>query len=86
MLKWRILSAPLALRAAKQALSRAQDLSLETGESLSLSLSLAKEPRATCRSGLDWERASYERLLSSKDRLEALKAFQEKRRPQFKGE
>ncbi|KAG1761351.1 ClpP/crotonase-like domain-containing protein [Suillus occidentalis] len=59
-------SAPLALRAAKQAISRAADLSLE--------------------SGLDFERATYEVLLPTKDRLEALEAFKEKRQPVFKGE
>ncbi|PBL02304.1 enoyl-CoA hydratase [Armillaria gallica] len=59
-------NAPLALRAAKQAISRSEDLSLETG--------------------LDFERASYETLLSTSDRREALEAFKEKRRPVFKGE
>ncbi|PSS35410.1 hypothetical protein PHLCEN_2v1565 [Hermanssonia centrifuga] len=59
-------NAPLALRAAKQAISRAPDLALEQG--------------------LDFERASYEGLLTSKDRLEALEAFKEKRPPVFKGE
>jgi len=59
-------NAPLALRAAKQAISRSEDLALETG--------------------LDFERASYEGLLKSRDRLEALEAFKEKRRPVFKGE
>ncbi|KAF9464355.1 ClpP/crotonase-like domain-containing protein [Collybia nuda] len=59
-------NAPLALRAAKQAISRSEDLALETG--------------------LDFERASYEGLLTSKDRIEALEAFREKRRPVFKGE
>ncbi|KAL4081590.1 ClpP/crotonase-like domain-containing protein [Scleroderma yunnanense] len=58
--------APLALRAAKQAISRAVDLPLE--------------------SGLDFERASYEVLLGTKDRIEALEAFKEKRTPVFKGE
>ncbi|KAJ7590789.1 enoyl-CoA hydratase [Mycena floridula] len=58
-------NAPLALRAAKQAISRAGDLSLETG--------------------LDFERASYETLLTSHDRQEALNAFKEKRRPSFTG-
>ncbi|KAF7985253.1 hypothetical protein HWV62_7922 [Athelia sp. TMB] len=59
-------NAPLALRAAKLAISRASDLPLEPG--------------------LDFERASYEPLLTSKDRTEALQAFKEKRRPMFKGE
>jgi len=59
-------NAPLALRAAKQAISRAGDLALEAG--------------------LDFERVSYEVLLTTKDRTEALEAFKEKRRPVFKGE
>ncbi|KAF8897736.1 ClpP/crotonase-like domain-containing protein [Infundibulicybe gibba] len=59
-------NAPLALRAAKQAISRSEDLALEAG--------------------LDFERALYEVLLGSTDRLEALQAFKEKRRPVFKGE
>ncbi|PCH36962.1 ClpP/crotonase [Wolfiporia cocos MD-104 SS10] len=60
------LNAPLALRAAKQAISRAPELSLE--------------------SGLDFERAAYEPLLKTNDRIEALEAFKEKRAPVFKGE
>ncbi|KAF5363545.1 hypothetical protein D9756_000362 [Leucocoprinus leucothites] len=59
-------NAPLALRAAKSAVSRSEDLALETG--------------------LDFERASYETLLPTKDRIEALTAFREKRRPVFRGE
>ena len=57
---------PLAVRAAKQAVSQAMEFPLEAG--------------------LDFERASYEPLLHSKDRLEALEAFKAKRPPQFKGE
>jgi methylglutaconyl-CoA hydratase len=59
-------NAPLALRAAKQAISHSADLALETG--------------------LDFERASYEVLLDTQDRLEALEAFKERRHPVFKGE
>jgi len=59
-------SAPLAVRAAKLAISRASDLPLEPG--------------------LDFERTSYDHLLTSKDRTEALLAFKEKRPPVFKGE
>ncbi|KAH9927167.1 ClpP/crotonase [Epithele typhae] len=59
-------NAPLALRAAKQAISRVPEMGFE--------------------SGLDFERASYEPLLHTKDRLEALQAFREKRAPSFKGE
>lgn len=59
-------NAPLALRAAKQALSRATDLPLETG--------------------LDFEKASYDLLLITKDRTEALEAFKAKRPPVFRGE
>lgn len=58
--------APLALRAAKLAISQAPELSLEAG--------------------LDFERACYQPLLSTNDRLEALAAFKEKRKPVFKGE
>jgi len=59
-------NAPLALRAAKQAISRSEDLALEAG--------------------LDFERASYETLLTTRDRMEALEAFREKRKPIFIGE
>ncbi|KAK7060457.1 hypothetical protein VNI00_001222 [Paramarasmius palmivorus] len=64
-------NAPLALRAAKQAISRSEDLALEAG---------------AIYLGLDFERASYETLLPTTDRIEALNAFREKRRPVFKGE
>ncbi|KAF9006546.1 ClpP/crotonase-like domain-containing protein [Cyathus striatus] len=64
-------NAPLALRAAKQAISRSEDLALEPVIDFL---------------GLDFERASYETLLGTQDRMEALNAFKEKRRPIFKGE
>ncbi|PVF92754.1 ClpP/crotonase [Serendipita vermifera] len=59
-------SAPLALRAAKLAISRAAELPLEAG--------------------LDFERACYQPLLFTKDRVEALAAFQAKRKPVFTGQ
>lgn len=74
--------APLALQAAKLAISRSGDLALETGNE-SPSVEYQYLPLAI---GLDFERASYEGLLKSQDRLEALEAFKEKRRPVFKGE
>ncbi len=40
---------------------------------------------ATLDDGLDAERAAYLRTLSSVDRVEALSAFKEKRKPQYKG-
>jgi len=76
-------SGPLALRAAKQAISRATEMPLEAGTALPVD--------NVCSftyviPGLDFERASYESLLKSKDRDEALLAFKEKRKPAFKGE
>ncbi len=57
--------APLAIRAALQALRGATQRDL--------------------RQGLMLERAAYERCLESQDRLEALAAFAEKRKPVFRG-
>lgn len=34
----------------------------------------------------DWERAAYEKVVNSKDKFEALEAFAQKRKPNFKGE
>ncbi|KAK7060236.1 hypothetical protein VNI00_001001 [Paramarasmius palmivorus] len=60
------LSAPLALRAAKAAVSRSLDCPLDVA--------------------LNHELACYEPLLGTKDRMEALVAFREKRSPVFIGE
>lgn len=76
--------APLALRSAKLAISRALELSLEPGESRPLTSSLS--PSRALFIGLDFERAAYEPLLQTKDREEALQAFKDKRKPVFKGE
>jgi enoyl-CoA hydratase/carnithine racemase len=57
--------APIAQRAALEAIDRSFDTTLEHG--------------------LELERVSYDRTLVSEDRREALAAFAEKRRPNFKG-
>jgi len=57
--------APLAVRAALEALRAAATLPLDAG--------------------LDAERRAYEACLTSEDRREALLAFQEKRKPVFRG-
>jgi methylglutaconyl-CoA hydratase len=48
--------------------------------------SVSRSGDLALETGLDFERASYETLLPTKDRLEALAAFKEKRRPVFRGE
>ncbi len=58
-------NAPLAIRAAKEALQASQSRSLADG--------------------LVTELASYHEILDSDDRKEGLRAFQEKRPPQFRG-
>lgn len=58
-------NAPLAIRAAKEALVASADLGIPEG--------------------LVTELASYHEILESEDRREGLKAFQEKRLPQFRG-
>lgn len=59
-------NAPIAIAAAKHAIDRGLDVSLEEGLSL--------------------EHEEYQRTLKTKDRLEGLAAFAEKRAPRFTGE
>lgn len=49
-------------------------------------LAIKRGSELPLEAGLDFERACYQPLLQTKDRLEALKAFQAKRKPIFKGE
>ena len=56
---------PIAIKAAKQAISYGVNMDL--------------------RSGLELEDACYAKVIPTEDRLEALKAFGEKRKPGFKG-
>jgi methylglutaconyl-CoA hydratase len=57
-----------------------------------LALTAAKEAimkglaEETVEEGLVHERSCYQRLLGTRDRMEALEAFSEKRKPVFKGE
>jgi enoyl-CoA hydratase/carnithine racemase len=57
---------PLAIKAAKSAIQKGYELSIEEGLAL--------------------ESAEYSTLFSTNDRMEGLIAFQEKRKPQYKGE
>jgi enoyl-CoA hydratase/carnithine racemase len=59
-------NAPIALGAAKRAIDRGLDVSLEEGLTL--------------------EQQEYQRTLGTKDRLEGLAAFAEKRAPKYTGE
>jgi len=56
---------PIAVKMAKQAVARAQDLTLENG--------------------LDYERQCFFLLFATEDQKEGMKAFQEKRKPEWKG-
>jgi enoyl-CoA hydratase len=56
---------PVAVRMAKQAILKAQDLSLEHG--------------------LQFEQNAFFLLFSSEDQREGMRAFKEKRKPEFKG-
>ncbi|HJL18881.1 MAG TPA: enoyl-CoA hydratase-related protein [Sandaracinaceae bacterium LLY-WYZ-13_1] len=75
----------------QSALDCALDLArpLEDAAPIALAAALEAIDGASDRSleeGLSLERRCYERTLASKDRLEALAAFAEKRRPAFTGE
>ncbi|MEZ4254403.1 MAG: enoyl-CoA hydratase-related protein [Polyangiales bacterium] len=76
--------------AGKQALDVALELAaqLEAGAPIALGAALEAIDAATdlgLEEGLTVERRCYERTLASEDRLEALKAFQAKRKPVFRG-
>lgn len=49
-------------------------------------VSIRQGSEVELNSGLKFEEACYSQVLSTKDRLEGLKAFAEKRPPVFKGE
>lgn len=72
-------------------MSEAKKLAGEMAQNAPLSLIQAKKAIQTglqtdLATGLEIEGLAYERLLHSEDRLEGLRAFQEKRAPQFKGQ
>ena len=58
--------APLAARVAKDAVNKAQDVSLENG--------------------LDYESRLFSLLFSTEDQKEGMRAFVEKRKPNWKGQ
>ncbi|KAG0149048.1 hypothetical protein CROQUDRAFT_89623 [Cronartium quercuum f. sp. fusiforme G11] len=49
-------------------------------------MSINRSVEVDLETGLDFERQCYDTVLFSKDRLEGLRAFNEKRKPQFTGE
>ncbi|KNZ63923.1 uncharacterized protein VP01_1084g5 [Puccinia sorghi] len=49
-------------------------------------LAINRSPEVDLQTGLDFERQCYNTVLETKDRIEGLKAFNEKRRPRFTGE
>ncbi|KAG9127509.1 hypothetical protein FRC07_012918 [Ceratobasidium sp. 392] len=73
------------------AYSRALELASEMAGGAPLALRAAKASislalEVPLDAGLEHERACYEPLLSTRDRVEALDAFREKRQPVFRGE
>jgi enoyl-CoA hydratase/carnithine racemase len=93
------LSAPeaLVLGLVNQVLPKSEDFVLEVmswaepilnGAPLAIRAALSAMRGAASRDlreGLTLERTAYEQCLNSEDRIEALAAFSEKRRPVFKG-
>lgn len=76
---------PDHLRESSLALAR------EISESAPIAVSAAKKALRggfglPMKSALEWERLCYFETIGTKDRLEALQAFAEKRKPNFKGE
>ncbi|TGL51634.1 enoyl-CoA hydratase [Leptospira kemamanensis] len=66
-------------------------LAREISESAPIAVSAAKKAirhgfQLSMESALKWEQLCYSETLTTKDRLEALQAFAEKRKPVFKGE
>jgi methylglutaconyl-CoA hydratase len=73
------------------AYTRALQLASEMLSSAPLALGSAKAAIMSAidlplSQALDMERACYERLLDTRDRVEALEAFKQKRKPTFRGE
>ncbi|KAG8769119.1 hypothetical protein FRC12_005152 [Ceratobasidium sp. 428] len=94
---WRIYSHPFlglvdyVADAPTTAYSRALELASEMAGGAPLALRAAKASislalEVPLDAGLEHERACYEPLLSTRDRVEALDAFREKRPPVFRGE
>ena len=49
-------------------------------------LAINKGMQVDLQSGMAYEESYYSRVIPTKDRIEGLNAFREKRRPQYKGE
>lgn len=81
----------LVNRVAEDHLEAALELAAEVCECAPISLTQAKLAvnhgwDLPLEAGLRWERACYDVTIPTEDRLEGLRAFAEKRKPQYKGE
>jgi methylglutaconyl-CoA hydratase len=85
---WRHTIGPLGVRAAKLAIDKGIgiDLCVCVSRLSPNSILLTFARGMNSEAGLDLERQAYAPLLFSKDRLEGLAAFAEKRKPVYKGE
>jgi len=77
--------------AAGQALASALDLAREILPNGPIALRMAKRAvnqglELDLASGLALEQACYAQVIPTKDRLEGLAAFRDKRKPQYRGE
>ncbi|KAK4705786.1 hypothetical protein P7C70_g406, partial [Phenoliferia sp. Uapishka_3] len=80
-------SGPLAIRAAKRAIDTGSRLDMyETAENMFSAPFILNNGISPRESGLDLEWLCYQTIIPTKDRLEGLAAFAEKRKPVYKGE
>ena len=70
---------------AKMAISKAQIETIEFDKIFDFSFNLKKGAEIDMASALAFEQQCYAQVIPTKDRLEGLLAFKEKRKPVYKG-